>query len=144
MWISNFAIDRPVVTIVIMLALVIFGLFAISRLETDEFPEIQAPIVAVAIPYPGASPSVVEQEAVRPIEDAIAAISGVDKIHSTSLDGYGQIIVEFLFSKDVNESTTDVRDAISRIRGDLPQEMKEPILTRFDPADLPIVSLTVS
>ncbi|HSP34315.1 MAG TPA: efflux RND transporter permease subunit, partial [Thermoanaerobaculia bacterium] len=89
-------------------------------------------------------PSVVEQEAVRPIEDAIAAISGVDKIHSTSLDGYGQIIVEFLFSKDVNESTTDVRDAISRIRGDLPQEMKEPILTRFDPADLPIVSLTVS
>ena len=144
MWISNFAIDRPVVTVVLMLALVVFGVFAVFQLETDEFPEIDAPVVAIAIPYPGASPDVVEQEAITPIEDAIASISGVDRITSTSLDGFGQIIVEFLFSKDTNEATQDVRDAISRIRGDLPLELEEPILTRFDPADLPIVSLTLA
>jgi len=144
MWISNFAIDRPVVTVVLMLALVVFGVFAVFQLETDEFPEIDAPVVAIAIPYPGASPEVVEQEAITPIEDAIASISGVDRITSTSLDGFGQIIVEFLFDKDTNEASQDVRDAISRIRGELPLELEEPILTRFDPADLPIVSLTLA
>ena len=144
MWISNFAIDRPVVTVVLMLALVVFGLFAVLQLETDEFPEIDAPVVAVAVPYPGASPEVVEQEAIKPIEDAIASISGVDKISSTSVDGFGQIIIEFVFSKNTNEATQDVRDAISRIRGELPLELEEPVLTRFDPADLPIVSLTLA
>jgi HAE1 family hydrophobic/amphiphilic exporter-1 len=144
MWISNFAIDRPVVTVVLMLALVIFGIFSIFQLETDEFPEIDAPVVAAAVLYPGASPEVVEQEVVKPIEDAIASISGVDRITSTSLDGFGQIIVEFVFDKDTNEATTDVRDAISRIRGELPVEMEEPILTRFDPADFPIISLTLT
>jgi HAE1 family hydrophobic/amphiphilic exporter-1 len=144
MWISNFAIDRPVVTVVLMLALVIFGLFALSKLETDEFPEIDAPVVAIAVVYPGASPSVVEQEVVKPMEDAIASISGVDRVTSTSLDGFGQIIVEFVFDKDTTQATQDVRDAFSRIRGDLPAEMEEPILTHFDPADLPIVSLTLS
>ncbi|HEX7828683.1 MAG TPA: efflux RND transporter permease subunit [Thermoanaerobaculia bacterium] len=144
MWISNFAIDRPVVTVVLMLALVVFGVFAIMQLETDEFPEIDAPVVAMSVLYPGASPEVVEQEVVKPIEDAIASVSGVDRITSTSLDGFGQIIVEFVFDKDTNEATQDVRDAISRIRGELPAEMEEPILTRFDPADLPIISLTLT
>ncbi|HEX2834988.1 MAG TPA: efflux RND transporter permease subunit [Thermoanaerobaculia bacterium] len=144
MWISNFAIDRPVVTVVLMLALVVFGVFAIFQLETDEFPEIDAPVVAMSVLYPGASPEVVEQEVIKPIEDAIASVSGVDRITSTSLDGFGQIIVEFVFDKDTNEATQDVRDAISRIRGELPAEMEEPILTRFDPADLPIISLTLT
>ncbi|HET7433451.1 MAG TPA: efflux RND transporter permease subunit, partial [Thermoanaerobaculia bacterium] len=144
MWISNFAIERPVVTIVLMLALVIFGVFAISRLETDEFPEIDAPVVAVAVVYPGASPSVVEQEVIRPMEDAIASVSGVDRMTSSSLDGFGQIIVEFTFDTPSETAMQDVRDAFSRIRGELPQEMEEPILTHFDPADLPIISLTLS
>ncbi|MEA2489405.1 MAG: hypothetical protein QOH21_1197 [Acidobacteriota bacterium] len=144
MWISNFAIERPVVTVVLMLALVVFGLFAILKLETDEFPEIDAPVVAVSVLYPGASPAVVEQEVVKPLEDAIASISGVDRITSSSLDGFGQIIIEFTFDKDTDQATQDVRDAFSRIRGELPLEMEEPILTRFDPADLPIVSLTLS
>ncbi|HEV7763375.1 MAG TPA: efflux RND transporter permease subunit [Thermoanaerobaculia bacterium] len=144
MWISNFAIERPVVTVVLMLALVVFGVFAIFQLETDEFPEIDAPVVAVAVLYPGASPEVVEQEVVKPLEDAIASISGVDRITSSSLDGFGQIIIEFTFDKDTDQATQDVRDAFSRIRGELPLEMEEPILTRFDPADLPIVSLTLS
>ena len=144
MWISNFAIDRPVVTVVLMLALSIFGIFAIFRLDTDEFPEIDAPVVAVAVVYPGASPEVVEQEVIKPMEDAISSISGIDRINSTSVDGFGQIIAEFTFDKDTDQATQDVRDAFSRIRGDLPTEMEEPILTRFDPADLPIVSLTLS
>jgi HAE1 family hydrophobic/amphiphilic exporter-1 len=144
MVISDFAIRKPVVTTVVMIALVVFGIAALLRLKTDEFPEVAPPVVSVAIPYPGASPGVVEREVVDPIEEAVQAISGVKKLRSTSLDGYAVMVIEFEFTKDPQQATQDVRDKISEIRDRLPPEMKEPILTRFDPADLPIVSLTLS
>ncbi len=144
MFISDFAIKKPVVTVVTMLALVVFGIFAMINLDTDEFPEVNPPIVNVAVPYPGASPDIVEREVVEPMEEAIAGISGVDRVTSQSLDGFGTILVEFNFEKDLQQATQDIRDAISQIRADLPQEMEEPILTRFDPNDQPIVSLTLS
>jgi HAE1 family hydrophobic/amphiphilic exporter-1 len=144
MFISDFAIKRPVVTSVTMLALVVFGLFALFSLDTDEFPEVEAPFVFVSVPYPGASPDIVEREVVDPIEEAVAGISGVDKINSQALDGFGSIEVQFVYEKDVQQATQDIRDAVSQIRGDLPQEMEEPIYARFDPNDLPIVSLTLS
>src|SRR5215204_6184409 len=142
MFISDFAIKRPIVTTVLMLALGVFGIFALTLLNTDEFPDVQNPVVVVSIPYPGASPESVEREVIEPIEEGIASISGVDKIQSNSLDGYGVIITQF--EKDLQEATQQIRDEISEIRNDLPPEMEEPILTRFDPADLPIVSMTMS
>jgi len=144
MWISDFAIRKPIITTVVMLALVGFGLVSLLQLETDEFPEIAPPVVVVAVPYPGASPAVVEREVIDPIEEAIQSISGLDELRSTAFDGYAQIIAEFDFERDPVEATQDVRDEISAIRDELPPEMEEPILTRFDPQDLPIVSLTLS
>src|ERR1043165_8511618 len=144
MVISDFAIKRPMITVVVMVALVIFGLFSLFLLQTDEFPDVQQPVVLTGIPYPGASPEGVEREVLKPVEDAIKGISGVDQIFGTATDGYAQIIVIFLFEKDVSQATQDIRDAISSIRADLPVEMKEPILQRFDPSDQPIVSLTMS
>ncbi|HEY8550236.1 MAG TPA: efflux RND transporter permease subunit [Vicinamibacterales bacterium] len=144
MFISDFAIRRPIVTIVTMVALSVFGIFALLRLNTDEFPDVSPPIVAVSIPYPGASPETVEREVVDPIEEQIAAISGVKQIQSSSLDSFGVITVEFAFSKDLQEATQDIRDGISQIRNDLPPEMEEPILTRFDPNDFPIVQLALA
>jgi HAE1 family hydrophobic/amphiphilic exporter-1 len=144
MLISDFAIRRPIITTVVTIAIVVFGLFALGKLQTDEFPEVQPPIVSVAIPYPGASPAIVEREAVTPIEEAIQSISGVRRMRSTALDGYATIIIEFEFEVDPVQATQDVRDQIGTIRADLPTEMEEPILTRFDPQDLPIVSLTLS
>jgi hydrophobe/amphiphile efflux-1 (HAE1) family protein len=144
MFISDVAIKRPVITVVTMLALVIFGIVALSQLDTDEFPEVQPPIVAIALPYPGASPDTVEREVIEPIEEVISGISGVSKVSSSSLDSFGTIIVEFLFEKDLQEATQEIRDEISGIRNELPPELEEPILTRFNPTDLPIVSLTLS
>jgi HAE1 family hydrophobic/amphiphilic exporter-1 len=144
MFISDFAIRRPIVTTVTMVALVVFGIFALTQLQTDEFPDVQNPVVVVSIPYPGASPESVEREVIERIEEGIAGISGVDKIQSNSLDGFGVIITFFQFEKNLQEATQEIRDKISEIRNDLPPEMEEPILTRFDPADLPIVSLTLS
>lgn len=143
MFISDLAIRRPVITVVSMLALVVFGIFALAMLDTDEFPEVNPPFIVLSVPYPGASPDVVEREVVDPMEEAIAGISGVDEMQSTSLDGYASIMVTFDFEKDVNQASQDVRDAISGIRGDLPPEMEEPIVSRFDPNDMPIVSLAL-
>src|SRR5690348_10976874 len=144
MFISDFAIKRPIVTVVTMIALVVFGFASCARLDTDEFPDIDAPIVFVAIAYPGASPDVVEREVVTRLEDKISGISGVDKINSTSRDGFAQIIVQFVFSKPVDQATQDIRDAISAVRAQLPQEILEPIIQRFDPNQLPIVSLALT
>src|SRR6476620_9933434 len=139
MTISEFAIKRPLVTSVLMVAISVFAIFALLKRNTDEFPEVSPPIVSVAIPYPGASPETVEREIIEPIEEQISGISGVKKVQSNSLDSYGVIIVEYVFSKNLQEATQDIRDAISQIRNDLPPEMKEPVLTRFSPNDIPIV-----
>jgi HAE1 family hydrophobic/amphiphilic exporter-1 len=144
MVISDFAIRQPVITVVTMLALSVFGIFALFNLDTDEFPDVQPPIIAVSVPYPGASPDNVEREVVDRLEEAISGISGVNEINSSSLDGFASLIVEFVFEKDLQEATQQIRDEISAIRNDLPPEMEEPILTRFDPADIPIVSLTLA
>ncbi|HLT46414.1 MAG TPA: efflux RND transporter permease subunit [Rubricoccaceae bacterium] len=144
MFISDFAIRRPMVTIITMVALVVFGLFALMRLETDEFPEVEQPVLLLLVPYPGGAPETVEQEVLEPIEEATSGISGVDDLYGTAGDGFAQLIVLFEFGKDMQEASQEVRDAISAIRQDLPPEMEEPIIRRVDPADFPVVSLVLS
>jgi hydrophobic/amphiphilic exporter-1 (mainly G- bacteria), HAE1 family len=144
MFISDFAIKRPMITIVTMLALVVFGLFALLRLQTDEFPDVAPPFVSVSVVYPGASPEVVENELLDPVEEAIASISGVKKMQGSAADGFANILVEFVFEKPLQEATQDIRDAISAIRSDLPQEMEEPIIRKLNDTDRPIVSLALS
>ena len=84
MFISDFAIKRPLITVVVMVALVVFGLFALVRLQTDEFPEVAPPYVSVSLIYPGGSPDGVENEVLDPVEEAISSISGVKKINGTA------------------------------------------------------------
>jgi HAE1 family hydrophobic/amphiphilic exporter-1 len=143
-YISDFAIKRPIVTIVSMVALVVFGVFSLSQLQTDEFPDVQQPIVNVAIVYPGASPDVVEREVLDRVEEAISGISGVDRISGSAQDGFANVTVQFVYEKDIQQASQDIRDKISAIRSDLPIEMKEPILSRFDPQDQPIVQLSLN
>ncbi|HEY7568261.1 MAG TPA: efflux RND transporter permease subunit, partial [Gemmatimonadaceae bacterium] len=144
MFISDFAIKRPIVTVTSMLALVIFGLFALFSLDTDEFPAIQEPIVVTSVVYPGASPDNVAREVIDPIEEAISGISGVREVRSTAADGYAVITTEFEFGKEISDATQEVRDKISEIRGDLPPEIEEPILSKFSDTDYPILSIAFS
>ena len=144
MLISDFSIRQPVITIVAMLSLVIFGAFALITLDTDEFPDVAPPYVSVAAIYPGAAPDGVEKEVLDPIEEAIASISGVKKMMGRAEDGFGLVLIEFEFSKSLQEATQDVRDALSAIRNDLPPEMEEPIIRKVNDTDRPIVSLALS
>ncbi|MEZ4413545.1 MAG: efflux RND transporter permease subunit [Gemmatimonadales bacterium] len=144
MFISDFAIKRPTITVVTMLALVVGGIIALIRLQTDEFPEVAPPYVSVAVPYPGASPETVETEVLNPVEEAIASISGVKKVTGRAEDGFAFILIEFIFEKPLPEATQDIRDAISGIRNDLPTEMEEPVIKKLNDTDRPIVSLAIS
>jgi HAE1 family hydrophobic/amphiphilic exporter-1 len=144
MFISDLAIRRPVLTVVAMVALVVFGLVSLKLLHTDEFPDVAVPLVVVAIPYPGASPDQVEREIVEPVEEVIAGISGVRKVRSNSLDSFATLIIEFGFDKDMQAATQEIRDEINGIRNDLPVEMEEPVLTRLSPTDFPIISLAIA
>ena len=144
MLISDFAIRRPVITVVSMLALVVGGILALFKLQTDEFPDVAPPYVSVAIPYPGAAPETVESEVLDPVEEAISSISGVKKILGEAQDGFAVILVEFVFEKPLFEATQDIRDAVSGIRNDLPPEMEEPVIKKLNDTDRPIVSLALA
>ncbi|HET7041208.1 MAG TPA: efflux RND transporter permease subunit, partial [Gemmatimonadales bacterium] len=143
MLISDFAIRRPTITVVAMLALVVGGIISLLKLKLDEFPDVAPPYVSVAIPYPGASPDIVEKEVLDPIEEQIAGISGVKTVNGAAQDGFATILIEFQFQKPVSEATQDIRDAISEIRSDLPAEMKEPIIKKLNDTDRPIVSVAL-
>ena len=144
MIISDFAIKRPLITVVAMVAMVIFGVFALFKLKTDEFPDVAPPWLTVGIVYPGASPEVVESEVLNPVEEQIGSIAGVKRIMGKAYDGYSMLMIEFLYDKDLNVASQEVRDAISSIRADLPAEMKEPIVSKFNDTDRPIVSVAIS
>jgi HAE1 family hydrophobic/amphiphilic exporter-1 len=144
MWISDNAIRRPVITVVVMVALVMFGLIALITLKTDEYPDVAPPYVSVGVPYPGASPETVEKEVLDPIEEAISSITGVKKVIGKAMDGFALITVEFQFTKPLAEATQDIRDGISGIRNDLPPEMEEPIIRKLNDTDRPIFSIALS
>jgi HAE1 family hydrophobic/amphiphilic exporter-1 len=144
MFVSDLAIRRPLVTVVTMLALVAFGIVALLRLRTDEFPDVVPPFVEVTVAYPGASPPGVEKELLDPIEERIAAVSGVKHVTGRAYDGYATVVVEFDFGRDLGEATQEIRDAVNAIRGDLPAEITEPLVRRISNDDLPIVSLALA
>src|SRR5919106_3514386 len=144
MLISELSIRRPVVTVVAVLVLVILGITALWRLHTDEFPDVQPPVVVVSIAYPGAPPETVEREVLEPIEERIAGLSEVTRLTSSALDGRAVITAQFPFDKDLQEAVQEIRDLIGSIREELPAEVAEPVVTRLDPVDLPVVSLALS
>jgi HAE1 family hydrophobic/amphiphilic exporter-1 len=144
MIISDLSIKRPVLTVVAMLILVVFGVFALMKLEVDEFPEIDAPVVTVLIPYPGAAPDQVERDVIEPLEEQFTALSGIDKVQSKAVDGFATITAIFVFGMSADQAAQDIRDAMSSVRGQLPTTIEDPIIQKFDPNAMPIVSLVLS
>ena len=143
MLLSNFSIKRPVLTTCIMLVLVIVGLLSIGGLGIDSFPKIDMPVITVSVAYPGASPDAVEQDVVKKIEEAVNSIEKVREISATSQEGIGNIVIEFQIERDVDKALDDVRSKIGQIRRNLPDSIKEPIIQKFDPAQMPVLSLVI-
>ena len=144
MILSDFSIKRPLVVIVVTIALMLFGYFALTKLKTNQFPDVQPPVLVVNVPYPGASPETVEREILNRIEDSMSTIQGIRDIRSYARDSSATIVVVFEFDKDLTAAAQELRDSISTVRDKLPAEMKEPFINRADPNAQPVISLALS
>ncbi len=144
MTLSDIAIKRPVFTIVMQLVLIVLGLMSLRGMGTDLFPDVSFPLVMVNTIYPGASPSEVETQVSKPIEDAVAGIAGLDTVRSSSRESFSTVIVIFKMSTNIDQAAQDVRDRLSAIRPNLPTDVKEPMIRRVDVGATPVLMYLAS
>ncbi len=138
--ISAWSIRRPVPSLVLFMVLMTLGVLSFKALPVTRFPNIDVPVIQAQILQAGAAPAELETQVTKRVEDAIAGITGVKHISSTITEGVSQTMVEFRLETDVDRALNDVKDAISRIRSDLPRTIEEPIVQRVEIEGLPIVT----
>jgi len=144
MKLTRLSIERPLTILMVILALIIMGVRGYSMLNVDRFPKISFPFVAIITAYPGAAAKDIEDQVVKPIEDEVAGISGVDKLASTAREGLATTQIQFLDTVDANQAASDVERAIARVKASLPAGAKEPTIIKADLQALPIMNLTLS
>ncbi|MDX2457234.1 MAG: efflux RND transporter permease subunit, partial [Gammaproteobacteria bacterium] len=132
MILSDISVTRPVFASVMSLLLIAFGLLSFDRLPLREYPDIDPPIVTVDTTYPGAAANVVENRITELIEDRISGIEGIRFIASTSEDGRSRVTVEFDINRDIDAAANDIRDRVSAILDDLPDEAEPPDIQKQD------------
>jgi len=144
MILSDIAVKRPVLATVMSLLIVVFGTVAFLRLPLRELPDVDPPVVSVSTVYRGASASIVETRVTQVIEDRITGIEGIDTITSSSQDGRSRITIEFSLSRDIEAAANDVRNAVSRVLNNLPEETEPPEVSKADADSSPIMWLNMS
>lgn len=144
MSLSTISIKRPVLTIVMNLVLVLFGIVGYSFLGIREFPSIDPPIISVRTNYAGANPDIIKSQITEPLERSINQIDGIRNISSSSSQGSSRINIEFILSKDLEEAANDVRDKVSQAQRSLPQDIDSPpVVSKADADSEPIIVMTV-
>ncbi|NMF81877.1 efflux RND transporter permease subunit [Nodosilinea sp. P-1105] len=129
---SGWSIRRPIPIIVLFLVLTLAGLVSFGRLGIDENPNIEFPAITVTVTQTGAGPEELENQVTRPIEDAVSGLGDIDEIRSTVRDGSSTTVISFVLGTNVDRATNDVRDAVTRIRQDLPGGIQEPVIQRLE------------
>lgn len=140
---STWAIRKPIPSLLIFALLTFAGLVGFKKLPVQDMPDVDLPAVTVTASLPGATPSTLETEVTRRIEDQIATISSIKHISSTINDGSSMTMVEFELGKDVQEAVNDVRDAVNSARADLPADLLEPVISRATTTGGPILTYQV-
>lgn len=144
MSISEICIRRPVFTWVLVAIPAVLGMVAYSELGVDLFPKVDFPVASITTSLPGASAEEIETTVTKPLEEAINTISGLDEIQSTSREGASTIIVKFVLEKDIDVAVQEIRDKVSAIQKQLPDDMEPPIVNKFDLDASPIMTLAVA
>lgn len=142
--ISAWAIRNPVIPMVLFAILLAMGWLSFMRMDVNLNPDISFPAASVSISQPGAAPSELEIQVTRRVEAAVASITGVDEISSTIREGSSRTFVQFEIGTPIDQAVADVRDAVARIRGDLPEGILEPQVVREEADDYPVVYLSAS
>ncbi|HKK08099.1 MAG TPA: efflux RND transporter permease subunit, partial [Gemmatimonadota bacterium] len=143
MFLPDTSIKRPVLTLVVSLSILLAGWLGYRALAVRELPNVEYPIVSVSTALPGASPTVVETNVTKPIEEQVNTIEGLKTLTSISGEGASQITAEFDLSRDVDLALQDVRAKVSLVRGQLPDDAEEPVVQKVDPNAQPIIWLSV-
>ena len=144
MFLTRISIAQPVFATMVMVAILVFGIFSFQRLAIEQMPDVDFPVVAVVVGYPGAAPEAVEADIIKPIEDAVSTISGLDTTQSIAQSGQAMVIMIFDLEVQSQTAAQDVRDKIAQIAGTLPDNANDPVTLRFDPSAMPMISLAVS
>ena len=142
--VSAWSIRNPTPAILLFVMLTLLGVMAFRAMKVQQFMDIDLPMVTVTASLPGAAPAQMETEVARKIENSVATLQGIKHIYTRVQDGIVTIDVEFRLEKPTQEAVDDVRDAISRIRADLPGDLKDPVISRVNLAGMPILTYTVS
>lgn len=142
MWLTRVSINNPVFATMIMLAFMVVGLLATQRMQVEEFPDIDFPFVVINTVYSGASPEVVESDITKKIEDQVNTISGVKEVTSISQEGLSQVIIQFDLDISSDIAVQNVRDKLALVTPQFRDEVKDPIIAQYNPADVPVVSVT--
>ncbi len=142
--ISSWSIKNPVPALILFMLLCLAGSMSFTNMKVQNFPDLDLPTVTVSAALPGASPDQLETQVARKIENSVAKLQGLRHIYTTIQDGSVTITAEFRLEKPVQEAVDDVRSAVSEVRADLPNELREPIVSKLNIASSPILAFTIA
>jgi HAE1 family hydrophobic/amphiphilic exporter-1 len=137
-------VRRPVLTFIVFFIVVLLGVVSLSRLSIDLMPEITYPTISVITSYGNVGPQEMEELVSRPLEEALAAVQGVEEITSTSTEGRSMVRVSFEWGTDLDVAANDIRDRVDRAMGRLPEDIERPMIRKFDLSAFPILILGAS
>ncbi len=138
------AVRKPISTVLIFVGVLVFGLFLLSNLAVDQYPEIEIPQISVITMYPGANASEIETNITRVLEDNLNTVNNLKKLTSKSQDNVSMITVEFEYGSDLNEGANEIRDVVSRVQSMLPDDVDYPTIFKFSTSMMPVMMLAIT
>jgi HAE1 family hydrophobic/amphiphilic exporter-1 len=141
MKLTDSSIRRPVTTTMVVLALMVFGVIAVTRMQVDFYPDVTLPMVVVATLYPGAGPLEVESEVTDPMEEGLGTITGLTDITSRSTENVSVITLQFDWGTNLDAAASDIRDRLDMVQVSLPEGAQKPFVFKFDPSMMPVLNL---
>ena len=138
------AVRKPISTILLFVGVMVFGLFSLMNLAVDQYPEIEIPQISVITMYPGANAADIETNITRVLEDNLNTVSNLKKLTSKSQDNVSMITVEFEYGSDLNEGANEIRDVVSRVQSQLPDDIDYPTIFKFSTSMIPVIMLAVT
>lgn len=141
---ADLSIKRPVFITSVVILMLVSGLMFLKRMPVDLFPDVTFPVVVTSVPYRGSGPAEVETLIAKPLEDEISTIAGLKRLSANAQEGVGVVIAEFDLDVDINWAEEQVKTAVTRAKRNLPNDIEEPIIRRVDPADQPILIMSLT
>lgn len=138
------AVERPITTILIFIALVVFGVYSLINMPLDQFPEMELPYITVITSYPGASATDIETNITRPIEDALSSVSNLKEMTSTSSDNLSAVFLEFEYGSNLDDIMNDVRNYVGLLSNALPDDATDPTILKLNTSMMPVLIYTVT